>query len=318
MNFGEIIKKEILSKNIKEIHCRKAFLAGLIRGSGTLFEKDNELCLSFRINNEEGAMLISSYLKSLFDYDVREVSVHEDKRNKRDKFEITISGEEGVKILIDLGVLLEEKNDLIVNFNIFNDLTEKECCLKSFLRGLFVSSGVCLVPNYNDSKNTKYHLELVFSHIQPAMDVNGKLIEYGIFGKVTNRKDKYVLYIKKKEKIKDFIAFINANVSVLKLTDLMINKEMVNDANRRMNCDMWNVNKQVDASHKQIKAIEIIEKNKGLDSLKKNLRDVCLLRREYPEETLLELSERINLSKSCLNHRLRKIIEIAKEIEGEN
>ena len=101
------------------------------------------------------------------------------------------------------------------------------------------------------------------------------------------------------------------------MTELMINKELINDANRRMNCDLGNVNKQIDASQKQLQAIEIIEKYIGLDSIKQSLKEVCVVRKKYPEETLLELSERLEISKSCLNHRLRKIIEISKEIKGE-
>ena len=318
MNFGDIVKKEILSKSIKDNHCKKAFLAGLIRGSGTLFERDGEVCLSFKIYDEESSFIVSNYLRTLFNYEVREARVYEDKFHKRDKFEIVISGDDGIDVLSQLDILTESNGELFVNFDFYNTITEKECCLKSFLRGLFVSSGVCLVPDYNEGeKKTKYHLELVFSHVEPATATNGKLIEQGIFGKVINRKDNYVLYIKSAESIKDFFAFLNANVSVLKLTDLMINRELINDTNRRMNCDMGNVNKQVDASQKQIEAITLIEDNIGLDGLKSGIKEVCVARKNYPEDTLSELAERLNLSKSCLNHRLRKIIEIAKDIKGE-
>ncbi len=318
MNFGEVIKKEILSKNIKEKHCKKAFIAGLIRGSGMLYEKDDEICLSFKCYDEEASFTVSEYLQSLFGYNVREITVSEDRLNKKDKFELVISGDKGVELLTELEIFKEYEGDLAVNFDFYGKLTEKECCFKSFLRGLFVSSGVCLVPDFGEAyTNTKYHLELVFSHSEPAAKTSGLLIKNGIYSKILRRKENYVLYIKSAEHIKDFIAFIGAPVSVLKLTELMISKELMNEANRRMNCDMSNVNKQVEASAKQTKAIEIIERETGLDGLKKGLREIAIARKQYPEETLSELAERLNLSKSCLNHRLRKIIEIANELKGD-
>ncbi len=317
MNFGEIIKKEIASKKIKDKHCKIAFVAGIIRGSGTLYEKDGELCLSFKCYDEENSFTVSEYLSTIFGYDVREITVSEDRLNKKDKYELVVSGEKGMELLTSLEIFKEIDGDLAVNFDFFGKITEKECCFKSFLRGLFLSSGVCLVPDGTKGKsNTKYHLELVFSHSNPAGKINGILIKNGINSKVLRRKDSYVLYIKSVESIKDFIAFIGAPVSVLKLTDLMISREATNDAIRRMNCDINNVNKQILASQKQLEAIEIIDKGIGIEGLKKGLKEVAIARRDYPEDTLLELAFRLNLSKSCLNHRLRKIVEIANELKG--
>ena len=316
MNFGEVIKREIVSKNIKDKHCKKAFIAGMIRGSGTLYEKDGEVNLAFKCFDENTSLVVTDYLKSLFNYDVREITISEDRLNKKDKFELVISGEEGVDLLTELEIFCELDGDLVVNFDFYGKTTERECCLKSFLRGLFLSSGVCLVPDAREKTSTKYHLELVFSHSEPASTTAGILIKNGINCKILRRKDSFVLYLKSAEQIKDFIAFIGAPVSVLKLTDLMINKELLNDVNRKMNCDYNNLNKQIEASEKQIEAINFIEREKGLSSLKPTLMEVATARRNYPDETLLELAERLNITKSCLNHRLRKIVEIANELKG--
>ncbi len=317
MNFGETIKKEIISKPIKELHCKKAFLAGIIRGSGVLFDNNGEIALSFKLNKEETAYLVSNLIESIFDYSVREFSVYEDKLNKKDVFEIVITGEKTVEILKDLEILLSSDSDYIVNFNFYGKLTEKECCFRSFLRGLFVTSGVCLVPEFSEGKrNTKYHFEIVFSHSEPAVATSGKLLNHKIVPKILRRKDSFVLYLKSAESIKDFLAFIQVPVSVLKLTDLIINRELINDTNRRMNCDLGNVNKQVEASQKQIDAIKLIDEKIKLSSLDDKLKKVCEARLNNPEETLLELAERLGISKSCLNHRLRKIIEISNELKG--
>jgi len=128
------------------------------------------------------------------------------------------------------------------------------------------------------------------------------------------RRDSYVLYIKSAEEIKDFIAFLPAPVSVLKLTDFMINRELKNRSNRQKNCDIANVNKQVEAATKQLASIEKIEKIIGLDTLKEDLRRTAIARMDNPELTLGELAELLNVSKSCLNHRLRKLNVIAEEL----
>ena len=314
MNFSETVKSEILNKQIKDKHCKKAFLAGIVRGTGELYEKDGEIGLDIRVTSEENAMLVGSFVRSLFNYDIREIFVSEDHLNKRDKIILSIAGEKGLEILKDLEIIVEQGEEFTVNLNPFGKNTERECCVKSFLRGLFVAVGSCTLPTVADNSTTGYHLEIVFSHYTPALLVSQKLAEYNIQSKITSRRENYILYIKSAEGIKDFIAFLPAPVSVLKLTDLMINREIVNNSNRRKNCDLGNVNKQIEAAAKQIEAINKIEKKLGIDALKEDLRATALARKQNVDETLSELAERLNISKSCLNHRLRKIVSIADEL----
>jgi DNA-binding protein WhiA len=314
MNFTEKIKSEILAKPIKDDHCKLAFIAGLIRGSGVLYERDGELGLDFKANDEQTAMMLTLNFKSLFNYDIREISVSEDRLNKKDKFYLSISGTRAIEILKKLEVVKETQDDLVVNLKFFGKLTKRECCVKSFMRGLFVATGSCTLPSENERSSTGYHLEINFSHYAPAHETSEKLAEYGIPTKVVNRRDGYIVYIKSAEEIKDFLAFLPAPISVLKITDLMVNREFANNINRQKNCDLGNVNKQVEASAKQISAIDKIEQVIGLDTLKPDLMQVAKMRKDFPEDTLSELAERLNLSKSCLNHRLRKLVCIADEL----
>lgn len=313
MSFSDKIKSEILSKPPKDKHCKKAFIAGLIRGSGVLYENDGELGLEFKAFDEQTASMLSANFKSLFGYDIREVSVFEDKLNKKDKFTLSISGERAVEILEELEVLTVDSGDIAVNLKFFGALTEKECCVHAFIRGLFVASGSCTVPSEGNC-GTGYHLEISFSHYSPALETSEKLAEYGVSTKIVRRRDGYIIYIKSAEEIKDFIAFLPAPVSVLKLTDLMINRELANNSNRQKNCDLGNVTKQVEAAVKQIAAIDKIDGTIGLDTLKPDLAETARARKKYPEETLGELAEILSVSKSCLNHRLRKIVCIANEL----
>jgi len=314
MNFGDNIKKEILNKNLKDRHCKKAFVAGIIRGSGSLYEKDGELGLQFSVADEETAMFMTATFKSIFDYDIREMSVTEDRLNKKDRFTLSISGEKTEEILRSLDILTESDGDLAVNLKFYGDITQKECCLHAFIRGLFVAVGGCTVPSDNEETSTGYHLELTFSHYTPALETSEKLAEFGISTKITRRRESYIVYIKSAEEIKDFVAFLPAPVSVLKLTDLIINREIINNSNRQKNCDIANVNKQVEASAKQLSAIDRIDKIIGLETLKDDLKNTAIARRENPDMTLNELAEQLKVTKSCLNHRLRKIVVIANEL----
>ena len=177
-----------------------------------------------------------------------------------------------------------------------------------------MSSGSCTVPNFNEKGTTGYHLELAFSHTAPASEMVGKLLSYGIEAKATRRKDNIIVYVKNSESIKNFFALIGASVSVLKLTDLIISRELSNNSNRQTNCDLGNVSRQIEAFEKQLTAIEKIKKTIGLEGLKKDLKETAEARLQNPEETLNELAEKLGVTKSCINHRLRKLVSIANEL----
>lgn len=313
MNFGESVKKELLAKPIKEKHCKKAFLCGILRGSGVLYSTESEIGLLVKLSSEEIAMTVGSLLEQLYGYEIREITVEEDRLNKKDKFTVFLSGDRAIDILSDLEIISEGEDELSVNFDYFGKTTEKDCCFHSFLRGLFISVGSCTVPSGKNAK-TGYHMEMSFSRAETASAVSGKLAESGINAKTTRRKGGFVLYIKSVEEIKDFLAFLPAPVSVLKLTDIAIKKELLNDSNRRKNCDLGNVGRQIEAVEKQIDAIDKIEKTVGLKTLKEELLKVAVARKEYPDDTFQELADRLKITKSCLNHRLRKITKIANDI----
>lgn len=313
MNFGKTIKEEILSKTPKDKNQKKAFLSGIIRGNGVLFQDDFGLGVEFSVNSEECAMIVASYLKSLFNYDLRELQVGEDKLNKMDKFTLTISGIEAEVILTELGILLLDKGEYVLNLKFYEELND-ESSIRCFFRGLFLSIGNCTIPSENDSVNTGYHLELVFTHYTPALETSEKLAQAEVLTKITRRKEYFILYIKSAEEIKNFTAFLGAPKSVLALTEYMINRDISNNSNRQRNCDMGNLNRQAEAVQKQIRAIAKIEQTIGIDSLKDDLKSTAVARRENQEDSLIELAEKLEISKSCLNHRLRKIVQIAEEL----
>ncbi len=313
MNFGEIIKTEILSKEIKDVNLQKAFLAGIVRGTGSLFYKDDKLGLIFKVNGDKTIYTIVNYFSTAFNYDIREISVTPNNLSKKDVYEITLFDDEVYRILTEFGIISETETGFQVQFDMLAPFRDNVSKVKAFIKGLFISSGSCTVPSANSS-STGYHLEISFSHPESASAINMFLAEQNVSGKVLMRKGNYVLYIKSADEIKDFVALLPAPVSVLKLTDIIINKEMINNINRRKNCDISNVSRQVEASIAQVNAIKKIFEVLGENYLKEDLKMVAKYRVEYQEDTLLELAKRLNITKSCLNHRLRKIMEIYRSI----
>lgn len=310
MNFGKVIKDEIALKPAKDVKTKKAFLSGLVRGGGTLYEKDGEYGLEFKVPDERFAEISAEYLKTLCGYEVREVEVSEDRLNKKDIVFVNVYGEKASETLEYLGITETTADGINVCYDLFKVCDGDENAVKAFLRGLFVSCGLCTIPQ---NAGGAYVLELVFSHSKTALAVSETLFSFGIKSKISRRKENFVLYIKSAEGVKDFIAFLPAPVSVLKLTDVMIERELSNNSNRQANCDVGNVNKQVNAAAKQIAAIEKLENSGKFSALKSDLRDTAIARKLNPNDTFAELAERLNVSRSCLNHRLRKIVSLSNE-----
>lgn len=191
--------------------------------------------------------------------------------------------------------------------------------IKAYLRGLFLIKG-----SVNDPQKSRYHLELSVDKEDYAKFVLKILSQYNINAKVIARDNSYMIYLKEAEKISDFLKLIGASKAVLYFEDIRIYRDHANMVNRLNNCEQANVDKIISTSYEQIKAIEKIEKNVGLDILNEGEKVVALYRKKYSEVSLVELSEIITLetghkiTKSGVYHRLNKIKEIADKIGNNN
>ena len=184
---------------------------------------------------------------------------------------------------------------------------EDDCCRPSFLRGVFLGGGSVTDPA------KRYHLELVTDHYNVSRETYSLLLEMGFEPKESRRKGNFVVYFKQSSAIEDFLTTIGAPVSAMGLMSLKVEKDMRNSVNRKVNCDTANVSKTVDAALQQIEAIEKLSRETGLDSLPDKLRQTAALRLENPEMSLQELAELSQVTKSCLNHRLRKLVELGSK-----
>lgn len=184
---------------------------------------------------------------------------------------------------------------------------EEDHCRTSFLRGAFLAGGSVSDPAKS------YHLELVTSHYSVSRELAALMQEAGFAPRQTTRKSNYITYFKSSGAIEDFLTAVGAPVSAMELMNTKLEKHLRGSVNRRVNCDSANLDKAVDAALGQVEAIRRYAAARGLDSLPDKLREAAVLRMEHPELTLSQLSVLCSppVTKSCLNHRLRKLMDLA-------
>lgn len=189
---------------------------------------------------------------------------------------------------------------------------EKEEEKKALIRGIFLGSG-----SINDPTK-KYHLEILLKNKDIAQYIQNILKSFNIKAKILEMNN--TIYIKEGEEISKFLAFIGAQKAVLKYEEIRVMREIRNNVNRQVNCETANLNKTISASVMQIEAINYLKKIKKYEELPSNLLEIAELRLEYPEMSLKDLGSLLEnpLGKSGVNHRLKKIIEIADEAKKEN
>ncbi len=220
-------------------------------------------------------------------------------------FEITDAAKIG-KIFAAFGDNPQTRVTLHVNFGIL----EEDADRLAFLRGAFLAGGSVTDPA------KRYHLELITSHYKVSRETYALLLDVGFSPKELSRGGSGVLYFKQSNYIEDFLTAIGAQVAAMGVMEAKVEKDLRNGVNRRVNCETANLTKVVDASIGQLAAIRKLEENGVLRTLPQKLQQTAQLRRDNPEATLSELAEMPDppVSKSAMNHRMRKLIELSKEL----
>ena len=224
----------------------------------------------------------------------------------REKLIFQITEPEKLQRIVDtLGYDPRQALVLHVNFA----LLEEDCCRAAFLRGAFLAGGSVTDPE------KRYHLELSTSHVQASREVSALLQEMGFLPRSVMRGGSAVIYFKQSEHIEDLLTTVGAPVAATEIMTAKVDKEIRNGANRAMNCDMANVNKTLDAVAAQQEAIEHLRETGRLEQLPEKIQETVRLRMQNPELPLAQLAALFDppISKSCLNHRIRKIIEEARK-----
>ena len=200
----------------------------------------------------------------------------------------------------------DPRQNLVLHINF--GMLEEECCRASFLRGVFFAGGSITDPL------KRYHLELTTSHLQANRELEVLLRECGYPPKSLSRNGSFITYFKQSDQIEDFLTMVGAPVAAMKIMSAKLEKDLRNSVNRRLNCDNANLDKAVEAAQEQLEGIRKLRAAGLLEQLPDKLQLTAALRLENPELTLSELAEEFDppVTKSCLNHRMRKLMELAK------
>jgi hypothetical protein len=202
----------------------------------------------------------------------------------------------------------DPRQNLVLHINFA--MLEEECCRASFLRGVFFAGGSITDPL------KRYHLELTTSHLQASRELEVLLRECGYPPKSLARNGSFITYFKQSHQIEDFLTLIGAPVAAMNIMSAKLEKDLRNSVNRRLNCDSANLDKTVEAAQEQLEAIRKLRSAGLLEQLPDKLQLTAALRLENPELTLSELAEEFDppVTKSCLNHRLRKLLELGRDL----
>ena len=218
-----------------------------------------------------------------------------------------VSDSEKILRILDRLKLLDPSTG-VIRYRIFRGLIQSDCCRRAFIKGAFMSGGTVINPSKN------YNLEFVTPYLGLSRDMNELLSESGFEFKHTVRKSKYVLYTKNSETISDFLAYLEAFKSQMSLLNIKIEKEIRNDFNRSVNIETANLEKTINASVRQVYAIERLSETIGLENIPDDLRETAFLRLKHKDLSLSELGRLMNppMTKSGVNRRMKKLIEMAE------
>lgn len=308
ITFSRIVKEEVVLNDFDKC-CSKALLMAVIKINGTLSLSSQGLSLTIRTENAKIASKLHKMLKGLYNPNIEFLVSRKMKLKKNNVYMLKVT--KAREILDDL--------ELISNLGFVAipqmSRLKKDCCKRAYLAGAFLSCG-----SVNNPDTSNYHLEMTFMDDEYAAFVLELMNNYELHAKMTNRRNKYVVYLKSSEKIGDFLRAIGASQSVMQFESTRIDRSMMNTVNRWNNCDIANEVKTMNAANQQLNDINVIMMFDSLDTLDEISRDLCQIRIDNPESTLNEIGviyERItghSISKASISRRFKKVHEMAKSL----
>lgn len=299
MSFSTQVKNELIKIEYDSICCKKSLLYGM-----ALFGKSfSARGISLQSENKNTVLLYHDLLKELCNIDSTVVTNPSGKSHT-----VTIDEKSDcIKLMAYFGHSSTEPN---IKINVANLACEK--CRNAFIAGAFLSCGTVSSPEKD------YHLEFTVTYLNLSKSFITLLQEAELNPKYSNRKKyfQHIIYFKESESIEDCLYIMGASGSMFDMMNVKILKDIRNSANRKANCETANIEKMVKAAYPQIEAIEKIINKKGLDWLPQQLKEMAEIRIENPDLSLSELAEMFDppLSRSGVNHRLKKLVDIAKDL----
>lgn len=300
MSFSSEVKEELVRHVPSSRHCRIAELTALLMTSDSVLKP----WIRLRTENLRVAKKFSILIYRIFSVACQvRIRIYPERKTV---YELVITDTEACRNIL-MACKLQDSSDLD------HLIIQKDCCKRAFLRGTFLTSGSVNNPEKS------YHFEISCEQEDLAKDIQEIMGFFDLDGKIVLRKKNYVVYLKEGSMIVDALNVMEAHLSLMNMENVRVLKDVRNRTNRRVNCDLANINKTVTAARKQLEDIRYIEQKKGFRDLNEGLRQVAELRLQEPEISLKELGEMLQppVSKSGVNHRLRKLSEIADALRNE-
>lgn len=302
MSFSSEVKEELVQQVSNARHCQIAELTALLLTGGTRFSPNIHLKTeNFRVA-KKFSVLVHRIFGISCQVRIRTYMGHK----MATLYEVVVTDMKQSGQILQACKLMDsnELNHLVV---------QKDCCKRAFLRGAFLTSGSVNNPEKS------YHFEIACENLKLAEDIQELMNFFELDGKIVIRKKYHVVYIKEGAMIVDALNVMEAHRALMNMENVRILKDVRNQTNRKVNCDLANINKTLTAAQRQLEDIRLIEQKKGFGSLNDGLRQVAELRLQEPDISLKELGELLQppVSKSGVNHRLRKLSEIAESLKQE-
>lgn len=311
MSFSSKVKSELSLHFGNGRHCEIAEMAAFVNICGQIAAFEDGFWLKIQTENFAVAKKCFTLLRNTFNINT-EVSVRSSQRNRKTRgYSLVARDSRQVEnLLLATGILSTAQGEKTLKKRIYPPAVSSICCRRAYIRGAFLASG-----SVNDPKKN-YHLEFVLADREGAGQLQELINTFRLDAKVVRRKEHFVVYLKEGEQIVDLLNVMEAPVALMDLENVRIVKEMRNDINRKVNCETANLNKVIGAAVKQLEDIAYIEETIGLSSLSEQLEEVARLRLKYPDMSLKELGSYLTtpVGKSGVNHRLRKISNIAETL----
>lgn len=311
MSFSSEVKEELSKQVSGARHCQIAELAAIIQYAGHV-KQSEEGAVSVGIETENEAVVRKFFtlLRKTFNIDTGIVETEIREHVKVPTYVCCLREKLAAGRVLQAIKLEDSEGRLHCPETIHPLIIRSSCCRRAVLRGAYLTIGSTSDPEKS------YHFELVCSSRAQAEQLQNIILGFEVEAKIVIRKKYYVVYVKEGSGIVDLLNICEAHISLMNLENLRIVKEMRNSINRRVNCEAANITKTVNAASKQIEDIIYIRDSVGFGYLQDSLRETAELRIENPDATLKELGELLipSVGKSGVNHRLRKLSEIADRL----
>ena len=314
MSFSGNVRKE-LSGNISPArHCQIAEIAAFIGMCGTVvINSFDQYSVKLHSENLLVARKVFTLLEKTFNIKA-DISIRRNISKDSVSYAVVVRRHQDALRILQATKMIGEHRENSDDIMAFSPLViQQTCCKRAFLRGVFQAAGSMGDPNKS------YHFEIVCALPEAATQIQSVICGFGMDAKVVRRKKSFVVYLKEGSQIVDILNVMEAHVSLMELENVRILKEMRNSVNRKVNCETANINKTVSAAVKQVEDITYLRDTIGFENLPENLVEAALARLENPEAALKELGEALTppVGKSGINHRLRKLSEMADKVRQE-